>query len=90
MHNAVSCGSAHRRLVAQADEPLGVSDFAYWLTGSNETPRDEVRVFADWIVQEAQLTAASLSGIATPTARSERSGTKFTVDDAPGAHKKRR
>jgi DNA-binding transcriptional LysR family regulator len=49
------------RLVAQVDEPLGISDFAYWLTGSNDAPRNEVRVFADWIVQEAHLTAESLS-----------------------------
>jgi DNA-binding transcriptional LysR family regulator len=51
------------RLVAQTDDKFGMSDFAYWMTGSNEAPRTEVQVFADWIVREAQLTAESLSGV---------------------------
>lgn len=49
------------RLVAQQDGQLGISDFAYWLTQYDKSPRKEVQVFADWIVQQAQSTAASLS-----------------------------
>lgn len=52
------------RLVAQVDAQLGMSDFAYWLTGFDDTARQEVQVFADWIVREARLTAASLADIA--------------------------
>jgi LysR family glycine cleavage system transcriptional activator len=48
-------------LVAQHDGQLGISDFAYWLSQNDSNPREEVQVFANWVVQQAQSTAASLS-----------------------------
>ena len=41
------------RLVAQRNAKVGVDDYAYWLVQASESPREEVRVFSDWIVQEA-------------------------------------
>jgi LysR family transcriptional regulator, glycine cleavage system transcriptional activator len=49
------------RLVAQYDGQLGISDFAYWLSVDAGNARGEVQVFAQWIVQQARLTAVSLS-----------------------------
>lgn len=41
---------ADGRLVAMPDQGLGNSDYAYWLIGEADSPRDEVRVFRDWII----------------------------------------
>lgn len=42
------------RLVAQMNAKIGVDDQAYWLVQASELPREEVKVFSAWIVQEAQ------------------------------------
>lgn len=49
------------RLVAQQDGQFGISDFAYWLSADAGKGSEEVAVFAQWIVQQARLTADSLS-----------------------------
>jgi LysR family transcriptional regulator, glycine cleavage system transcriptional activator len=42
------------RLVAQPNARVGVDDQAYWLVQATESPREEVKVFSEWIVQEAR------------------------------------
>ncbi|HZW20991.1 LysR substrate-binding domain-containing protein [Noviherbaspirillum sp.] len=42
------------RLVAQRNAQVGVDDLAYWLVQATEAPREEVKVFSEWIVREAQ------------------------------------
>ncbi|WP_420473909.1 LysR substrate-binding domain-containing protein [Noviherbaspirillum sp. ST9] len=44
------------RLVAQRNAKIGVDDHAYWLVQATESPREEVKVFSEWIVQEARTT----------------------------------
>lgn len=44
------------RLVAQRNAKVGVDDHAYWLVQATESPREEVKVFSEWIVQEARQT----------------------------------
>lgn len=44
------------RLVAQRNAQVGVDDHAYWLVQATETPREEVKVFSEWIVREARKT----------------------------------
>ncbi|OWW20745.1 hypothetical protein AYR66_15910 [Noviherbaspirillum denitrificans] len=41
------------RLVAQKDAEVGIDDHAYWLVQASEAPREEVRIFSEWIVEEA-------------------------------------
>lgn len=45
------------RLVAQRDARIGVSDYAYWLILSDESPRAEVKIFSDWLIGEVQRAA---------------------------------
>lgn len=47
------------RLVALADAERGHSDYAYWLIDGSAQPRQEVRVFREWIVREVQLATGS-------------------------------
>jgi len=42
------------RLVAQRNAQVGVDDLAYWLVPAMEAPREEVKVFSEWIMREAQ------------------------------------
>ncbi len=51
------------RLVALADAERGHSDYAYWLIDGTDQPRQEVKVFREWIVSQVQLAAASLHNI---------------------------
>lgn len=44
------------RLVAQRNAEIGVDDHAYWLVQATDSPREEVKVFSEWIVQEALRT----------------------------------
>lgn len=44
------------RLVAQRNAQVGVDDHAYWLVQATESPREEVKVFSEWIAQEARQT----------------------------------
>jgi len=44
------------RLVAQRDAEIGVDDQAYWLVQATATPREEVKVFTAWIIDEAART----------------------------------
>jgi len=44
------------RLVAQPNAKVGVDDHAYWLVLASESPREEVKVFSEWILQEAKQT----------------------------------
>lgn len=53
------------RLVAQPSGQHGTSNFAYWMTKHTGAWREDVQLFADWVVREAQATAASLSAIAS-------------------------
>ncbi len=46
------------RLVAQQGAEIGVSDYAYWLAQASDTPREEVKLFRDWIVREAEKAAS--------------------------------
>ncbi len=48
------------RLVALADAERGDSDYAYWLIDGADQPRQEVKVFREWIVQEVQLAVGKL------------------------------
>jgi len=41
------------RLVAQRNAEVGVDDYAYWLVQATESPREDVKVFSEWILQEA-------------------------------------
>lgn len=45
------------RLVAQRNAEVGVDDHAYWLIRASASPREEVKVFSDWIEQEAKGTS---------------------------------
>lgn len=51
------------RLVAMADIGLGNSDYAYWLVGEANSPREEVRVFRSWVIEEVRLWVAELEGM---------------------------
>ncbi|MGH8806337.1 MAG: LysR substrate-binding domain-containing protein [Noviherbaspirillum sp.] len=62
------------RLVAQADAQLGNSDYAYWLIDGSESPRNEVKVFRDWIVREVQLAAGDLERIGKGTQKTRAPG----------------
>lgn len=57
------------RLVALADDGRGHSDYAYWLIDGLSEPRQEVKVFREWIVQQAQLAGDSLPGAGKGNAR---------------------
>lgn len=52
------------RLVAHADGQSGRSAFAYWLIQASEHPREEVRLFADWIAEEVRRAAMALEKLA--------------------------
>jgi LysR family glycine cleavage system transcriptional activator len=39
------------RLVAQSGSQPKVSDYAYWLIKATETPREEVQILGDWLIQ---------------------------------------
>jgi DNA-binding transcriptional LysR family regulator len=43
------------RLVALNESKLGNSDYAYWLMSESPTPRAEVQVFRDWIIEQVKL-----------------------------------
>jgi DNA-binding transcriptional LysR family regulator len=45
------------RLVAHTEGQFGRSAFAYWLIQASDPPREEVRLFADWIIDEARRDA---------------------------------
>ncbi len=49
------------RLVAQPGAQIGVNDYAYWLVHSSESPREEVKVFSDWIIREVTRASALLA-----------------------------
>jgi len=42
------------RLVAQRDATMEISDYAYWLIHSSESPRSEVRIFSEWLMEEVR------------------------------------
>ena len=44
------------RLVAQRNAKVGIGDRAYWLLLASETPREEVKIFSEWILEEAKRT----------------------------------
>ncbi|HYD60829.1 MAG TPA: LysR substrate-binding domain-containing protein [Noviherbaspirillum sp.] len=46
------------RLVAQRNAKTGAGDQAYWLVTGSESPREEVRIFSEWILEEAKRTIA--------------------------------
>jgi DNA-binding transcriptional LysR family regulator len=46
------------RLVAQRGAQVGAGDQAYWLVPASESPREEVRIFSEWILEEAKRTVA--------------------------------
>jgi LysR family glycine cleavage system transcriptional activator len=48
------------RLVALLDPERGHSDYAYWLIDGADQPRQEVKVFREWIAREVQIAAGSL------------------------------
>lgn len=48
------------RLVALTDGSV-ISDYAFWLIQASESPRPDVRVFAEWLVHEAELTSESVA-----------------------------
>jgi DNA-binding transcriptional LysR family regulator len=45
------------RLVAQRNAQIGVSDYAYWLILADESPRSEVKIFRDWLMDEVRRTS---------------------------------
>lgn len=49
------------RLVMPADTQVGISEFAYWLVRHEDAPREEVRMLAEWIIEEVRLTADSIA-----------------------------
>lgn len=48
-------------LVAMGDQGLGNSDYAYWLIGESNSPREEVQVFRNWIINEVHRGADELA-----------------------------
>ena len=48
------------RLVALIDPERVHSDYAYWLIDGSDEPRQEVKVFREWIVREVQIAAGNL------------------------------
>jgi LysR family glycine cleavage system transcriptional activator len=53
------------RLVALRDPERGHSDYAYWLFDGSDEPREEVKVFREWIVREVRIAARSLRHMTT-------------------------
>lgn len=51
------------RLVAMSDNGLGNSDYAYWLLGVSNSPREEVQVFRNWLIEEVRLWVDELGGM---------------------------
>lgn len=52
------------RLVAQADNGFGNSDYAYWLVDESPSPRREVQEFRNWIIKDVQLGVDELEQMA--------------------------
>jgi LysR family transcriptional regulator, glycine cleavage system transcriptional activator len=70
---------ADGRLVAQPDAQIGVSDYAYWLIQASDSPREEVKVFSDWIIREVQRAAANRIRV---KGRTRKSGVEGMVSHA--------
>lgn len=49
------------RLVAMGGTGLGNSDYAYWLIGAPNPPREELQVFRSWVIGQAKQWAHELS-----------------------------
>jgi hypothetical protein len=52
---------ADGRLIGRLDQYLHVDNYRYWLMEAPGTPREEVAVFRDWLVQQAALTSQELA-----------------------------
>lgn len=52
---------ADGRLVLVPGQQAARSDYAYWLVEATAEPREEVRIFRDWIIGEVRLAAKRLS-----------------------------
>jgi LysR family transcriptional regulator, glycine cleavage system transcriptional activator len=51
------------RLAILPGQEIARSDYAYWLVDATREPRDEVRIFREWIIEEVRVAVRKLAGI---------------------------